>query len=487
MLKVKDLIYLNNLNIAEEQINEQLEILNKNNSFIELEECATPKNGIKVINDLKEFISIFDANANNYLMCKFVPASGAATRMFKRLISFLEEKENYPYDQGGLYSVKNTIDNIKKFAFSEKIEECVEDLNDKYEIVDAILYSCLNYSNLPKGLLDFHKYIADVKTAFEEHIFEARMISDKLKKIHFTISEEYQSLFNEKLDEIGSKIEISDIEISFSYQDKSTDTIAILENGKIARNKDGEILLRPGGHGALIKNLNEIDADIVFIKNIDNVVHQSLLEKNIDYKKLLGGILIQSVQNIHKHFHLVNNDQESAIEKTLVFLENEFGISPNLDNKTYQERKEILLALLNKPIRVCGMVQNTGEPGGGPFWVKNNDDVKSLQIIEKAQINLDNLKQKEIFDKSTHFNPVDLVCYLKNPLDEKFDLYEFVDKRSSFVSEKTYQGEKIRVLEHPGLWNGAMANWLTIFVDVPLITFNPVKELNDLLRKEHLG
>jgi hypothetical protein len=265
-------------------------------------------------------------------------------------------------------------------------------------------------------------------------------------------------------------------------QEKSTDTIALYDDGNIARDNEDNILLRPGGHGALLQNLNKIDADIVFVKNIDNLTHGDYLNETVAYKKLLGGVLIETVEELQKiNSKLKNSPNESAIESSIADIKKEF----NVDFYNSKDKVKDILAFINRPIRVCGMVQNTGEPGGGPFWVKNSDGTISLQIVEKAQINLDLKDQQKHFKAATHFNPVDLVCYLKNPEGEKFNLNNYVDKNACFVSEKTYQGKNIRVLEHPGLWNGAMADWLTIFVEVPLNTFNPVKELNDLLRQMH--
>ncbi|MDD3741872.1 MAG: DUF4301 family protein, partial [Bacteroidales bacterium] len=270
--------------------------------------------------------------------------------------------------------------------------------------------------------------------------------------------------------------------VDFSVQEKSTDTIAMYDDGSPARDEAGNLLLRPGGHGALIQNLNKIDADIIFIKNIDNLTHGDYLEETIPYKKLLGGLLIDIIEKNQIIYKNISSENYSGhIINAKNYLETELGAD---FSKTPNLREEIL-RFINRPIRVCGMVKNTGEPGGGPFWVLNAYRTISLQIVEKAQIDLSIQDQNEKFMSATHFNPVDLVCYTKSPIGNKFNLNDFVDKNACFISEKTHMGKKIRVIEHPGLWNGAMANWLTVFVEVPLITFNPVKELNDLLRKEH--
>ena len=269
--------------------------------------------------------------------------------------------------------------------------------------------------------------------------------------------------------------------MKFSFQEKSTNTVAIYNDGTLVTTDSGELFTRPGGHGSLLQNLNQIDADIIFIKNIDNIVHQDYMAETLPYKKLLGGVLIETAENIKSYMLSLESDKSAdncnriadSLEKTFCTT---FERDENLCNT--------LVRFMNRPIRVCGMVKNTGEPGGGPFLVRK-DGIISLQIVEKAQINLSDESQKAHFNNSTHFNPVDLVCYTKDYKGNKFDLNKFVDSSTCFISEKTYNGKPIKVLEHPGLWNGSMADWLTIFVEVPLITFNPVKELNDLLRKEH--
>ena len=485
MLKLKDLVYLNDVNISEQQIFEYTEYLLENNSFVELVAPATPGSGIVMPENINKYCEIFNKESPSYKICKFVPASGAATRMFKRLISFCNKPDEENLNEGDFYSLNNTFENIEKFAFYEKLTECGFNKSEIFQIAEKILYSCLNYSNVPKGLIEFHKYGNDSRTSFEEHLHEAISIAPNINEIHFTISEEYTNSFKEKLEEILRKTGIKNITISFSYQDKSTDTPAIYSNGEFIRNKDGNILLRPGGHGALIKNLNSIDADIVFIKNIDNVVHASILDEIVEYKKLLGGILIDIKNKIHFYYHNILY-KKSLIQEACDFIENTFKLEINGENFSESELSSRVQDLLNRPLRICGMVKNTGEPGGGPFFVKNKNGSINLQIVEKAQIDLENLQQKEIFENSTHFNPVDIVCYMKNPEGETFDLYKYIDKSTNFVSAKTHEGKEIRVIEHPGLWNGAMADWLTIFVEVPLVTFNPVKELNDLLRDEHL-
>ncbi|NLB85576.1 MAG: DUF4301 family protein, partial [Bacteroidales bacterium] len=418
-----------------------------------------------------------------YKLAKFVPASGAATRMFKRYITYNLEPNLKNLNDGDFYSVKNGLKNIKNFAFYKKLKSLCTEPENLEEIVEKILYSGLNYANLPKGLLDFHNYPDSPRTAFEEHLHEANLLAKKPENfdIHLTVSPEFLLDFHTKLEEINEKTKYN-FNLSFSEQEVSTNTISTYANGDIVRNNKGDVLLRPGGHGSLLTNLNKLNADIIFIKNIDNLTHGDYLEETILWKKVLAGVLIEIAEKIKEiHFNIKNNFSKDVLDKAKEYLERQTNaIFENSENL-----KTDILNYINHPIRLCGVVKNTGEPGGGPFWVKDKNGKISLQIVEKAQINLEIPEQADYFANSSHFNPVDLVCYVKNPEGEKFELKNFVDKDSSFVSEKTHQGKNIKVLEHPGLWNGSMSDWISVFVELPLITFNPVKELNDLLRKEH--
>ncbi len=483
MLSKEDIKYLNNLGITEESANEQIELLKKNDSFLTISAPATPDKGIIIIAKPDEYIDIFNEKSNKFRICKFVPASGAATRMFKRLISLHQQPNLKNLNDGGFYSVKSGFEQIENFAFFNSLKSQVSNLENLEDLAEKILYSGLGYSGIPKGLIEFHNYNNESRTAFEEHLHEAIEMSNGENKIdiHLTVSPEHEEAFKKNLAEIKAKTGL-DINVSFSSQEKSTDTIALYEDETLVRDNEGNLMLRPGGHGALLQNLNKIDADLIFVKNIDNLTHGDYLKETIQYKKMIGGFLISIIEKLSQIYNDISaTDSDEIINENANYFTHEFGA----DFSKSKNLKEDLLKFINRPIRVCGMVQNTGEPGGGPFWVKNTDGTNSLQIVEKAQINLSLPEQQEHFNGATHFNPVDLVCYLRNPAGEKFDLNKFVDKNACFVSEKTHQGKNIRVLEHPGLWNGAMANWLTLFVEVPLITFNPVKELNDLLRKEH--
>ncbi|MDD4149757.1 MAG: DUF4301 family protein [Bacteroidales bacterium] len=483
MLNPKDIKFLNQFGIEKKTIQEQIELLKKNDSFLRISAPATPGEGIITIDKPEKYVDIFNEKSNKFRICKFVPASGAATRMFKRLISMHQEPSLKNLNDGGFYSVKSSFEQINNFAFFNSLKSHASNFENLEDVAEKILYSGLGYSGIPKGLIEFHQYNNESRTAFEEHLHESIEMSKGENKIdiHLTVSPEHEEAFIKNLTEIKAKTSF-DINVSFSSQEKSTDTVALYEDETLVRDNDGNLMLRPGGHGALLQNLNKIDADLIFVKNIDNITHGDYLKETIKYKKMLGGFLIEIIDNLSEIYTNVSaTESDEVINENAKYLKQELGA----DFSKSTNLKEDVIRFINRPVRVCGMVQNTGEPGGGPFWVRNSDCTNSLQIVEKAQINLDLPDQQEYFNGATHFNPVDLVCYLKNPAGEKFDLNKFVDKNACFVSEKTYHGRNIRVLEHPGLWNGAMADWLTVFVEVPLITFNPVKELNDLLRPMH--
>ncbi|MDR2836682.1 MAG: DUF4301 family protein [Bacteroidales bacterium] len=480
MLSKEDVIYLSSFGVSEKQVDEQIEILKKNDSFVEIIRPATIGDGIVQLNEfynsLAKDTELPDKEKTTLKVQKFVPASGAATRMFNRLIKYVNNPTEENFTEGDFYSVKNTIDNIEKFAFADKIDTNSLPL----KIAEQILFSCLNYIDCPKGLIDFHKYNDKPVTPFEEHISQGnKLLVNCPIPVHFTISEQYQTRFSQVLFNIKNKY---NSDITFSYQKNNTNTVAIDENGDLVRDTEGNILLRPGGHGSLIQNLNELNSDLVFISNIDNVRIKNTEDTTILYRKILCGILLYVHYNMKGFLsQLCTNDDIIKQKLELIkHISKEFSLNLNTDAE-YIEIKE----LLGRPIRVCGMVKNTGEPGGGPFWVKDKNGNETLQIVEKSQINLKDSLQKAIFEKSTHFNPVDIICKITDFEGNKLDLNKFVDKNTAFISEKTYNGKNIRVLEHPGLWNGAMADWITIFVEIPIECFNPVKELNDLLKIEH--
>ena len=365
------------------------------------------------------------------------------------------------------------------------------DYKNYYFIKFLLSPDYFDYANKPKGVLPFHKYKTHIATAAEEHLHECAYYasSNGVSNLHFTVSEAHQSQFESIIDTVKSEMEKESgtvINTSYSFQNKSTDTIAVDLKNNPFRDKNDKLLFRPGGHGALIENLDNLDADIVFIKNIDNVI-QNHIESIALYKKTLAGVLVELQQKVFKYLNGIDEGNVKHLDEIVDFVKNELNIGVNDGFSKYTSENKIsyLKELLDRPIRVCGMVKNEGEPGGGPFWVQDSKGVVSLQIVESSQVDLANAGQAKILASATHFNPVDLVCGMRNYKNEKFDLTQFVDHNSGFIVEKTQNGKPLKSYELPGLWNGAMAKWITVFVEVPLITFNPVKTVNDLLKDPH--
>ncbi|WP_047549953.1 DUF4301 family protein [Psychroserpens sp. Hel_I_66] len=510
----KDIQQIENKGLTVKKVEQQINLFENGLPFANLVSEATIDNGILKLSNKEEdnYISKFNDKRDNISILKFVPASGAATRMFKFLFTFLEE---YIIEKGSINSYINKTKNkdlsiffvgLEKFPFYHIVVNRLQDMYPNFEdrtineqglrFVQTMLDSDkLNYGNSPKGLLPFHEYKNQViSTAFEEHLYESALYASNTKaaKLHFTISEKHSHIFDEEFKRIEKHVEDKTgckFDISFSYQKESTDTISVNSKNKPFREDDGSLHFRPSGHGALIENLNDLNADIVFIKNIDNVVTKKYKEEVAKYKKVLAGILLE-VQEMAFNYLKILDIGEISEEKSIEiakFLVNKLNVRISLEFEKYSRKYQIeyLAEKLNRPIRVCGMVKNEGEPGGGPFWVKDESGNISLQIIESAQINKKSKRQKEILTGATHFNPVDLVCGIKNHKGEKYDLKKFVDQKAAFITMKTKTGKDIKALELPGLWNGSMANWNTIFVEVPLITFNPVKTVNDLLKAPH--
>jgi len=491
-------------------VNQQLENFRKGFPFMQIVDAATIGNGIikldcDEVDDLVDLYKGYDG-----VRVKFVPASGAATRMFKHLFEFLQDFPNKGEEclkDKGFNSAFNFFHNIKKLPFYTKLYDELwstgykmdELIERKYylPIAEALLATNgLNYGNLPKGLILFHRYKDHSRTAFEEHLVEgAQYCRDKQHNLylHLTVSKEHWVGFEKLVDRVKEFYELHydlKLNVSFSEQKSSTDTIAVEMDNTPFRNPDGTILFRPGGHGALLNNLNDINTELIFIKNIDNVVPDRVKPYTVRYKKALAGLLLSYRDIIFDFIQRLNDDDncdEDLLTEALDFTKSELCILPadglNVNDK--EALRDYLLLTLNRPIRVCGMVKNQGEPGGGPFWAKNSNGTTSLQIVESSQIDLIDPKIKKIFNESTHFNPVDLVCYVKDFSGDKFDLLKFRDPETGFISTKSKDGRDLKAQELPGLWNGGMSNWSTIFVEVPLLTFNPVKSVNDLLREEH--
>ena len=511
-LSEQDLEQINQHGVCLDAIKRQLAIFKRGIAKMELVEAATIGNGIfRLTNDdFIEKADFFDEHKSNLKLLKFVPASGAATRMFKFLTAFVNdfniEKEsiNAYINRKKDSKLPVFIVGLEKLPFFEiiyqKIKEEIKDFDtlprdhkNYYFIKFMLDAKYFNFASKPKGILPFHKYATRIATPIEEHLYECGYYSSSNGKsyLHFTVTESHQKQFEKIINEVKDNVEKethTSIEVTYSYQDKSTDTIAVNMHDKAFRTEEGKLLFRPGGHGALIGNLNRLDADIIFIKNIDNVIlHNN--ETIALYKKALAGILLELQQQIFACLNLMDLYEVSdvQIEEIKNFLKTKLNmdIKPDFDLYTFENKIKVLRGILDRPIRICGMVKNEGEPGGGPFWVKNGQKGISLQIVESSQVDLTNKKQAKIMANATHFNPVDLVCATKNYKNEKFDLHQFVDENTGFIVEKNYQGKDIKGYELPGLWNGAMANWLSVFVEVPLITFNPVKTVNDLLKEAH--
>jgi hypothetical protein len=503
----KDLDQLKEKGISKEKVLQQVETFKEGIPFVTLEKAAVVGDGIVRANDVeqKELISYYENNSEELTLLKFVPASGAASRMFKAMFNFVEAynpseetMESY-LERTNDTAVQQFVVGIDKLPFYNvllnKIEGTYSNEGEKaHAFVKTMLAEDgLNFGFYPKGLLPFHKCKNGAATPFKEHLKEAALYAKTNggANLHFTISPQHSTMFKEEesisVPRISQKTDTA-FTISYSYQKPSTDTLAVNNDNTPFREPDGSILFRPGGHGALIENLNEQDADIVFIKNIDNVVIDENLKAVGDSKKMLAGLLLK-VQS--KTFEYAKYLQETLDKEKLKeisnFAQRQLNVvfPENFEYLDSDKKTSILKEKLNRPIRICGMVKNEGEPGGGPFFIKDHDGNISLQIIESAQIDIANDKQVTILKNSTHFNPVDLVCGLKNHKGKKYDLLKFVDHKQGFITSKTKNGKELKALELPGLWNGAMAFWNTIFVEVPLVTFNPVKTVNDLLKPSH--
>ena len=506
MLSENDKLQISKRGISEPQLLHQLDQIKQGFPFLRLEAAASIGNGIVATDaDMRAKLSKEwdDYKAEGHSIVKFVPASGAASRMFKDMFAFLSAD----YDEPKTDFEKEYFSNIKQFAFrkalcdkckennGKSLKELIADGQYKEVVANMLEAKGLNYGFLPKGLLLFHEYEESVRTAMEEHLVEAAQYasSNGIAKIHFTVSHEHLELFQQMVRDKAPYYEKHfglHFDISFSEQKPSTDTVAANMDNTPFRNDDGSLLFRPGGHGALIENLNEIDADVVFIKNIDNVVPDRLKAETTEYKQVIAGLLVALQKKVFNYLHLLDQGPASRekLNEILQFVEKDLychsDSAADMDDAALQA---YLYAKLNRPIRICGVVKNVGEPGGGPFLTYNQDGTTSLQILESSQIDKHNTDYVRMFNEGTHFNPVDLVCATKDYKGHAFHLPDYVDHQTGFISFKSKNGRELKALELPGLWNGAMSNWNTVFVEVPLGTFNPVKTVNDLLRPQHQG
>lgn len=507
-----DFVQIYNHGIPMQNIQKQLSIFKDGIAKTILDRPATINDGILKLSseDFQKNALFFDTNKSNLILEKFVPASGAATRMFKFLNEFLTEFDiNNESVNAYINRKKDTelslfIIGMDKFPFFKELDsklrsehkdfESLDNSYKNYYFIKLLLQSdYFDFANKPKGVLPFHKYADHIATPIEEHLNECALYAtvNENSNLHFTVSKIHQKQFEAIVNSTKDKIEKQSntkISVGYSYQNQATDTITVDSKNNPFRDKNNELVYRPGGHGALIENLNNQDADIIFIKNIDNII-QNNVETVTLCKKALAGILIRLQQQVFTYLKAIDANQihENDIAEIITFLKEELHIEMSKGFQKFTLENKILKikTKLDRPIRVCGMVKNEGEPGGGPFWIRDTKGKLSLQIVETSQVDLSNPKQEKILAKSTHFNPVDLVCGIKNYNKTKFDLTRFIDHEAGFIVTRNTSGKVMKSYELPGLWNGAMAKWLTVFVEVPLITFNPVKTVNDLLKPAH--
>ncbi|MGO8943697.1 MAG: DUF4301 family protein [Syntrophobacteraceae bacterium] len=504
------------LGITTARVLEQIDIFRRSDFFVRLKRPCTLGDGVRKIYDadLGQYIHLHSLAAGQGRFMKFVPASGAATRMFQSLLQifylpqYLESDElQKRMDQGVSIACdfKRFVDNLDRFPFAHSLKEaiaCEEYILDeivrkghfRFLLEYLLTAKGLNYSNLPKAFLLFHSYPEGHRTAFEEQLAESvRYLGANSGKcsLHFTISEEHETGFQALREDVCRRYAdryCTSFDVSFSFQKSSTNTLAVDMEGFPFRDRLGRLHFRPAGHGALIENLNELNADLIYIKNVDNVVPDRLKETVCFWKKVLGGRLVSIQDSIHSLLRRMHGPESSqAVREAAGFAARELLLSLPAGFEIWPEdrKRSFLLNILNRPIRVCGVVPNAGEPGGAPFWVEDQNGNLSVQIVEKAQVDLNSAQQSAVWNSSTHFNPVDIVCSVRDFEGKPYDLRKFVDPRTVIITRKSIEGTDIHALELPGLWNGTMAHWITIFVEVPAATFNPVKSIFDLLRPEH--
>lgn len=481
MLTPSDEARLREKGLTAEAVERQIDNFVRGFPYLDIVRAATPGDGILKLTgtERRRLAETFDRRRREHTFVKFVPASGAATRMFKDLFTYLDS---------GLTSAATdeTVSEISRFAFYPDLCSQEVDTGDYRTVIRSIVEAPLHYGRKPKALIKFHRYPDGTsRTALEEHLAEGALYAanaDGTVDIHFTVSPEHLAGFHERIQAVLPRYETRygvRYRIGYSRQNPATDTLAVNPDNTPFRNPDGSLLFRPAGHGALLENLNALDADLIFIKNIDNVCPESRITDTVTYKKVLAGLLLEVREKIFSYTEKLRTAKEGdpVQAEAAAFIEQELAYRlPGPANR------ETLLSVLDRPIRVCGMVRNEGEPGGGPFWARNPDGSLSLQIAETAQIAPE---RKSLLQSSTHFNPVDLVCSIRNGKGEKYDLSRYRDPQAGLISAKSKDGKELKAQELPGLWNGSMADWTTLFVEVPVTTFTPVKTVNDLLRPQH--
>jgi len=503
------------LDIPVETIIEQIETFEKGIAPVRIIRACTVDDGIRIIPEEQHnsYFNLFQNAVDNERIIKFVPSSGAASRMFKKLQSVLTNSKTIRKelktvaDSGDeeSSSVLEFINNLEHFAFYDDLKNKMmnaglnlEQMIEKGEYKEILKFTLhpigLGYAGKPKGSIKFHNYPEGARTAFEEHLIEALNYTkrkDGSAHIHFTISKEHEELVKSIIDPLIKKYskEGKQIEVSYSFQKTATNTAAATTDNKPFRDKDGKIVFRPGGHGALLSNLNDMQADIIVIKNIDNLVTDHLREETYKYKKLLIGYLVELHSKLSTYLAklLEKNISDELLKGIKNFIKNdlELQVAEEYKSMSSDNKRDYLFRLMNRPIRVCGMVKKEEHPGGGPFWVQEKNGDVTKQVVETTQIDLSDKEQLDILESATHFSPVDFICCVRDYKNNPFDLYQFSDKDSGLITIKSKDGKELKALELPGLWNGGMANWITVFVEVPKITFNPVKEVNDLLKIEH--
>ena len=505
MLSKKDIKQIEDQGLSFEKVFKQIDYLTQGIPPVEIVTAAMVGNGVEVIphKARQKLIDIYESERKGLDIVKFVPASGAATRMFKFLHEFLDD---YDPEKEPLVKylrrerpreVTRFLNSLNDFPFANGVKKKIRENYPDYKrstkgmrakifIKSMLEEQGMDFDSLPKGLIPFHKYAKYATTAFEEQLYEAAQYASVKDEayIHFTFSEKHLPYFREEFEAVKKRVSKktkTEFHISYSFQKRSTDTLAFSNENILLRDAQGDLVFRPSGHGALLENLDDVDADVIFIKNIDNVAAEEYIDETAYYKKILAGKLIWLQKKIFAYLELLSKDglEEQTFKEIRSFLWNELNI------KDIPTDNETLFGLLDRPLRVCGVVKNTGDPGGGPFWVKGEDGSTTLQIVEMSQIDMENSHQSALIAEATHFNPVDIVCGIRDYKGDKYELSTFADHSSGFIAQKSWNGKKIKALELPGLWNGAMARWNTVFVEVPRITFNPVKTVNDLLNKEH--
>ncbi|MBE6339558.1 MAG: DUF4301 family protein [Bacteroidales bacterium] len=495
MITEQDKALLSAKGITEQQLETQLSQFKTGFPFADIQRPATISDGIAQADksSLDRFVAIYNkAIADGTKVVKFIPASGAATRMFKNMFEFMNASKEKQDSMKNEKPYSDFFGRFNDFAFADALM-AKKPIDESDKITKMLTSAGLGYGQKPKGVVLFHRYEGESLTAAEEHIFEGlnyAKTKDNEINLHYTVSPQHLDLFKEATQKTKEKIEKTygcKVNITYSFQKPSTDTIAATMQNDLFRDDNGNLVFRPGGHGALIENLNDLDADIVFIKNIDNVAHQYLLPITTQYKKVIAGYGLERKHKIDAILRRLDNNDFSAIAEAIDFMKSELktNFPAEFDKKSDKEKSTFIFDVLDRPLRVCGMVKNEGEPGGGPFWVKGSNGQVTLQIVESAQIDTNDAQKAAIMKQSTHFNPVDLFCCLRDRNGKKYDLKKFVDVNAGFISYKSLNGKDLKAMELPGLWNGAMANWLTFFVEVPIETFNPVKTVVDLLRPQH--